>query len=536
MSIFFQRIQDMAGTFTSEEKRKVSSCYKKWSGILFWAVLVLLVVGAVVMRLYLLNAPFDRDGYDEGVYWQSLLAMRGGQSLYQPIFYSQPPFFLLSLFPGFLLFGGTLWAARFSIAVLSLLGFFGIYMLGKALNGRLGALIAILLLLVNPIYLAESQTLQAEIPSLAFTLLAMGFALRWWQEPTGKRGICWSSLMGVTLALSIGSKLISVSTLVPIALIVCARIWKIYHQQPERCKQSWLPILTGISLAILTMVVLILPFIGVFGNFWAGVISFHEVAARVMGGHIGGNYHFIRAVIPTVLITTAVYGTITAFLRGDWRVIPLLIWLLAAFFLLLRQFPLFYHHMVTLIPPLISLAVLGVAAPASYKRLFSLEPLAHLSLIRFAIVLPLLSMLLIVRVAVPGFQQEMGRYASDEARIASTNFAMQKDLSAVGTLRQSIKPDQWVITDAQFLAALADRRVPPWLVDTSGVRIYTNYLDLTTLERAAEDPHVHAVLFYTHRLLISEVAGFHAWVARHFHLVRTFGVDEYGSPQELWVR
>ncbi|TMD86376.1 MAG: hypothetical protein E6I79_12695, partial [Chloroflexi bacterium] len=39
--------------------------------ILFWGVLVALLAIAFGMRLYGLGLPFDRDGYDEGVYWQT---------------------------------------------------------------------------------------------------------------------------------------------------------------------------------------------------------------------------------------------------------------------------------------------------------------------------------------------------------------------------------------------------------------------------------------------------------------------------------
>src|SRR5713101_7248223 len=145
---------------TDKSKQVVRSA--NWQTMLFWGVILALVVVAVGMRLYQLGVPFDRDGYDEGVYWQSLRAMSAGHALYQQIFYSQPPFFLLSIYPFFALFGGTLWSARLGVALISLLGLLGAFLLGKALSGRVGAIAALLLLLVNPLYLTESQTLQAE--------------------------------------------------------------------------------------------------------------------------------------------------------------------------------------------------------------------------------------------------------------------------------------------------------------------------------------------------------------------------------------
>src|SRR5205809_1809647 len=100
--------------------------------LLMWAVVLVLFIAAIFMRLNNLGMPFDRDSYDEGVYWQSLRAMSAGHLLYQDIFYSQPPFFLLSVYPFFLLFGKTLVAARLGVVLVSLLGFIGAFLLGRA--------------------------------------------------------------------------------------------------------------------------------------------------------------------------------------------------------------------------------------------------------------------------------------------------------------------------------------------------------------------------------------------------------------------
>src|SRR5579863_8478015 len=80
--------------------------HPRWQNVVLWSIVLALVVAAVAMRLYQLGVPFDRDGYDEGVYWQSLRAMGAGFSLYHQIFYSHPPFFLLSTYPFFAIFGG----------------------------------------------------------------------------------------------------------------------------------------------------------------------------------------------------------------------------------------------------------------------------------------------------------------------------------------------------------------------------------------------------------------------------------------------
>ena len=547
MSISFDRMSGSSEhpPLSEKQARRLPA---RWSTALFWSAVALLVVAAVVMRLYRLDAPFDRDGYDEGVYWQSLRAMLAGNGLYHTVFYSQPPAFLLSLFPTFALFGGTLWSARFAVVLISLLAFVGAFLLGKALAGRLGILAALLLLAVNPFFLAESQIIQAEAPSVAFTFLAIGFAFLWWQRPDGWRGACCAALCGVTLVLSILSKLLCVSTLVPVALLLLARLWQIWRGQPGTNRKSWLPILAGILAALLTALALVLPFAGgTFRDFWESVVTFHQTAGRALPGTIIGNLHQMESVFFTPLAFVALYGTLAAFLRRDWRVLPLLAWLLVTLALLATFHPLFNHHLIVLEPPFIALAVLGAARPAAYKA--GLASISDLP-VRPEKLAPWISGLalgLVLLTSLLSLWQDVWYYRATNATdvsnavlnlgqdfqsplVASSGNPWQGDLRVASDLRQAIAPGQWVITDGQFIAGLADRDTPPALVDTSSVRITTGYVTLAQLEEAAANPRVHAVLFYTGRL-VAQIPSFRAWVAQHFHLLHT-----YGPGQELWVR
>src|SRR5258708_33772132 len=72
--------------------------------------------------------------YDEGVYWQSLRALADGHALFSSVFSSQPPFFLLSLYPLFVLLGQTLAAARLAIVIFLLPGIVRIFFAGPALG------------------------------------------------------------------------------------------------------------------------------------------------------------------------------------------------------------------------------------------------------------------------------------------------------------------------------------------------------------------------------------------------------------------
>ena len=138
---------------------------------------------------------------------------------------------------------------------------------------------ALLLLVVDPFYLAQSQTIQAEASFVAFTLLTVGLAYLWWQHPEGKRGLFYAALTGITLSLSILCKLLAVSTLVPIGLLMLARLWQVWRKQPGGTGwRSLLPIAIGL-IAFLTITFLILlPFLSTFGNLIQDVITFHTDA------------------------------------------------------------------------------------------------------------------------------------------------------------------------------------------------------------------------------------------------------------------
>ena len=477
---------------------------------------------AVWMRLRDLGLPFDRDGYDEGVYWQSLRAMGNGYHLYQNIFYSQPPFFLLSIFPTYMLFGQTLWSARLGIALVSLLGFVGAFLLGTALSGRIGGLAALLLLTIDPLYLQQSQTLQAEAPFVAFALLAVGAAYLWWKHPDGIPGMCYAALAGTALSLSIFCKLFGLATLVPVGLLFLAHIWRIVQQEPKLRLLASRSLLLGVACFLLVSTVLILPFVSSLQQMIQGIITFHTAAGNAYQDTKAGNFSQLEHALTSLLALAALYGTIVAMLRRDWRVLPLLAWFGATALLLWLQVPLFPHHFVALTPPLIALTVMGISPLTFAKR----TPFSMIAMSITVIALLLLVLLSFVQGTTLQHYYRSELQKSQDISVTKWDVNVERDLQSV------TQTDQLVVTDAQFLTGLANRSTDPQLVDTSNVRVNTGYLTPQQLITEASQPNVHAVLFYTGRLLrMPHVGLFYAWLMKHYHRVQN-----YYPGKELWIK
>jgi hypothetical protein len=520
-----------------------------WLTLLTWTTVLALFIVAIWMRLHLLDVAFDRDTYDEGVYWQSLRSMSTGASLYQQIFYSQPPFFLLSIYPFYALLGQTIWSARLGVAIISLFGFLGALLLGRALAGRLGMLLALLLLVINPLYLAESQILQADAPSTALTLLAVGLTYLWWERPDGLIGYSLATLAAITLALSMLTKLLVVPVLAPVGLLALAHIIKV-KKSPVKVFASIGPLLSGCVVFVLTTLLLLLPFSHAFSQFWQTVVTFHTDAKTYFLDTQSANNTNIGSILESLLGASALYGTIVALLRRDWRVIPLLVWLVATIYLLWQQVPLFLHHLVVLIPPLIALATMGVAPITRtkkrprllvghllhllpFKTTFANKKPAFLKVISKA-THPLISIATVITIILALCQivtnSQTIRSFYDSSYTNAHSQSTQPNIHVIHDLQRFTKQGQLVITDAQFIAAQADRSTPASLVDTSDVRIFTSYVTTQQLIEEASQPQVQVVLFYTDRLDMM-LPSFYNWVSQHLHLAY-----RYGSGQELWVK
>jgi hypothetical protein len=315
------------------------------------------------------------------------------------------------------------------------------------------------------------------------------------------------------------SKLFGFAALVPIGLLALVRLWQISRQPPARRWPAAVSLLAGIAAFIIATAAVLLPFLGSWPQFLQQVISFHVAAGHALKDSQAGNLSTIRGGLASLLTLTALYGTVVALLRRDWRIIPLLGWLFATLYLLWGEIPLFQHHLVILAPPLISLAIMGIS-PFSLK-----QP----QLTRIWQAATLIALLLIVVVSGLNLRDSRSYLRTEHGHnMAVTNGPQQQ---VVKDLQAYTQPHQLVITDGQFIMGLAGRSTTPDLVDTSSVHVKSGYLTAQQLITDAAQPQVHAILFYTGRLRLPQLAPFDAWVTTHYRLVRN-----YGNGNGLWIK
>jgi 4-amino-4-deoxy-L-arabinose transferase-like glycosyltransferase len=487
-----------------------------------WALAAILVIAAISMATALTRFSTE---YDEGVYWQSLRAMAHGHALYSSVFGSQPPGFLLGVYPGYLLLGQSIVAGRVVIALYALAGIVAIYVIGRALGGRWVGVLAAGLLALNPRHLQEATTLHAEIPSLTLSLVGIALVA---VVMRGTLPQTWRCLLiaaaGVALGLAIMMKLLAVVALVPAVLLIAwPLVLEIAKSRAEKLpisaslsRQTLVNVAQDIGLLLaglfLACIVTLAPFLPQWGTLYEQVIGFHLVARGTSSNSPIANL----LLLPDVTWLVAALGLAVALWRRMWVALPLLGWLLAGMLVLAVQQPLFDPHVLIVAPPLALLGALGsVAAIEELRTRWDVR--ARGTLLAGATLVALAATLL------AGLWLDVRQTRAAETYTGGVRAQM------VQALRDPAIPAGPVVTDDQYVAALAGRDTPPELVDTSLVRIATGSLTTAEVERIIGRDDVHVVLFATDRL--DRLPGLRAWVEANFQPVATFG-----SGQTLYIR
>ena len=443
-------------------------------------VAVILVI-TLVTRLHYLSA--GSLNLDEGTYWLSLRAMQAGHPLYTSVYDSQPPAFLLLTEPGWALLGGSIAAARAVMVGWALVGVASGALIGWRLAGPPAGISIAALLAVDPLMVQQSVILQADGPATALGLLAVAMATCALKDRRERAREVFAFLAGAVLVVGVLTKLLDAAVVPVVAVtLVGTRPWR----------RIWLLALIGGCVA---GAVLLIPYVTAWSALWVQVIGMHLPDSSTVGAGISLSFlgAWARLELPEIIL--AALGVLLGWRHHPRLVATGLVWIGGALVAVAATHPALQHYQIAISP---GLALLGGAALAQVAEWCGAG--AHARWTEAALVAVLVTVAAIVLVGSLGNVQQL---------------EVKPNPVQVASIRQLIPPGSQLFSDDQFNEALAGRQGPPYLIDTSLLRLHNSGLTPTALEsRISGDPALCGVLFATNRL--TTVQGFQEWVGIHF--------------------
>jgi hypothetical protein len=438
-----------------------------------WGMLwVFGLVVAVLWRAQNLDA-FGLSN-DEGVYlmWGRLAA--DAYPLYGETYAVQPPLFFETLALAFRWFGATVVVGRLAMMSGLLLLAAGLSWLVYNSSRWPGAIAALILVAVSPLIFWLSRLAMAEVYASGLAVTSVALLLLYRQ----RQGRGWIVAAGASLSLSLLFKV-----LYPVAGVVAGLMLVLHHtNQPWSGEGSPSPLISqvrrlvslrkawrslGFDLALfaaglLAPVVLVLLWYDA-GAFYNQVIAFRgDLRVAVPGSwpdtwsqfrlFFAGYWGFWLLAFAGIMFNELVRRSIVR--QTALLTFINLIWLLFGMAMLVWHTPLFAHHFVILLPPLIFLAADFVGQVVwLWQTRTGVLPLRIASALVVGLAL----------FNLPAMVQ-----ANQSAVSAVTGGREQEALQLLAAVSH---PDDFIMGDSQLLIFMADRRTPPPLGDLALVGI-----------------------------------------------------------------
>lgn len=454
---------------------------------------------AVVLRLPSFFATRHLT-FDDGVFGASVVAMRNGGMPFRDVFSSQGPLFLPLLWIGDLVGLHTLDGPRLTMLASGLVLVAVVYLAGRELSDRLGALVAGGLVAVTGSSLAVTGSLAADGPAMAFAASAVLVALRYRRDPTTGRAVLMGALLGAGLCV----KALVLPAAVPIGLVL------LFAKRPWH----WV---TAVGSAVAVGLVSSLAF--GFADVWDQSVTYHLDSPG--GSDPVANLTKLLDTLVTrdpLLLALGAVTLVAVLVRrqrgeplaaapeGDHppadgvRRLPALelllgLWAVAMFAMLVAEHPMWRPHVSELVPPLALLI-------ARYR------PAGKPLWITTAVVVPL------SLVFAWGAITPLG-YTGDEADVVAELRALPD-----GALAISDEPGQvW----------RSGHLTPDWLVDTSVLRTDSDrpslWITTDTIMEEAERPETCAVVLWTPRFREDMEGLDERLLDAGYHLEATYSLD-----------
>lgn len=463
-----------------------------------------------------LSEQYSLD-YDEGVYLLSARMAVMGNPLFSAVFSSQPPLFLEVLTLVFRLFGDSVAVGRATMIFFSLVSLGATAWIAWRFAGPLAGPLAILSLGLPIIFFQQARIVQAEMPALAFALLAIGTVLSY-RDIGGRK---WLVAGGVLFSFAALCKLLIVPLIVPI-LFLLTLVTGSHNQRwlfldYKSLLFSHLPrrlLVFGLA-GMLACLLLFLRY------------DLHSAYEQIIDLHLEMKSHFhldrsknfslllqlLRMELGVALL--AGFGLIALFRKQPLAAVWLCLWIISAGLFLIDHSPLYVYHTVLFFPPLAVAASANVLwIPRLWKKLWT-RPLILLLLA------PLIS-------AKPGPSLEWS--VLRDVKVLTVRGAPNEEYEAINLIRQHTEPSDFVVSDQQMQIFRAGRRSPPELCDTSYARIKSGSLTDDKTIRASQRAKI--IVFWTNRL--AHLPQYRQWVRSRYLLLRKFDGPP-GTIREIYL-
>lgn len=484
----------------------------------------LLIVSVIICiysytRLYNLGARYSYD-YDEGVYLQTAKQMLNGYKLYDQIFLSQPPILIYLVAISMNLLGENLYTGRLPVALTSILAAVSLYLAARRLCNPIAGIVGLAILTVDRVFLHYSRAVEAEVPCIAFAILAYLLIVEYIRRD---RSI-YSFASGLSSSLAVLSKFLAAPILPAIIPVFFTRVGSTNLrsgiERSNRRLRGFITFMIGVSipLAILSSYDPV--------DLYDQLYMYHR--SKPLGGTVIEKLMLLYGYIsenPAALILGSI-GLIVALASLDIGCLVASINLiLSVSMLVFLPQPLWYHHVAVLSPQLSLLSGLAVGYSTKiFMKIYTRSSKGRggskriaISLLVFIVLSTLSLYTLSISSSAPSISSIVFRGGGElEYRVAEF-------------IRNITSPDEWIISDDQAMIFVAGRNVPPELCDTSFMRISSGYLVDEEMIDLAEAYRVKVVVFWTDRII--QLKRFVEYVEANYQLI---GV--YGSNRRIYLR
>ena len=413
---------------------------------IFLITLIFFFILIFFTQINLIDHPVTDN--DEGIYQTTFILLKNNFSAYKEVILSQPPGFILSVYPGFLLFGEALQASRLTILLWTLLGLSAVVWMMKMLEAEWAGLLVISLLYLVPIFFNQTLILQSDMLVVVFSSICLTAIIRYSKDFK----VLWLVVASIFLNFSFWIKY-------DISLIpgILFAIGLFYYEKKLTSKQIYRVLAIFICISAIFFLFFIYPF------------GLNDVVKNTIGLRLKALSYFSvspflflsylkQDILLTLLVVIGISFSIINKDRLKFPAIMFLIWELTVIFFLIIYRPLFPHHL--------SLLALPATIVFSYQMTKLLRHQKKI-LVGISLILILVSV---------GYQVYRVIQTPDE-------ILNPQQKSALQIIFENTKSGDYVISDEAILNAFSGRLPPPTLADISFVRVKTGDISYVNFQK-----------------------------------------------------